>query len=82
MIALLGGRGAKEATKKAAPQGPTFELAGAVISDKKADELVKAVESLADEIAENTAACRVAAANAKEAADAMDVLTREIIRGK
>lgn len=43
---------------------------------------MKAVESLADEIAENTAACRVAAANAKEAADAMDVLTREIIRGK
>lgn len=89
IVSLMGGRKGREMVKGAgpAPAAGIVEVAGAIVSDKAVTEWVKsanentaAVMVLAKSIDKNTEACRDAASSAKDASDAMEVLTREIIR--
>ncbi len=80
IIWALGGQKVKEARAKQSAPGETFEVAGALVSDRAVREWIAACDDLTKAIDRNTVACEAAATSAKEASDAMDVLTREIIR--
>jgi hypothetical protein len=86
LLAVMGGRKGKEilTQREAQPAsgGNMMEVAGAIVSDRVAREWIEAVEDLSHNIKLNTEACKQAATNAKDAGDAMEVLTREIIRSK
>ena len=94
VIGLLGFLGIGQAKKKSAAAEESMEIAGAVIDRRDVDRLIVVFEQLTTSatalstvmtnhkkaIDLNTKACHLAATNAKEAADAMEVLTLEIVR--
>lgn len=59
LIALLGGKGVRNAASgKSHPAGEqTMEIAGAIISDKKANEIIAALNGLQQSLDGNTKAC-------------------------
>lgn len=93
LLTVMGGKKGKEILTRRDAQPATssnvMEVAGAIVSDRVAKEWIDAVhdlsrdiQTLSADIRVNTGACKEAAANAKDAGDAMEVLTREIIRSK